>query len=505
LLTPPEEFPDRHCSPLDGTVCLLGRDSSQWTPELTLRRLLDEQLEHTLNGTGNEDPQGEPAEFWWNLQGLPGSYCLIDSRWEVGQHAGGKLDLHGRFEWKDGRPLVRAAVTNVIDDGGRTIAGWSGTLSQELRGVSAKSITIPWVRVNGPFLPVAGGAQPVLQLSERHPHLLNQRPLQLSLTQSLITFAVLYDSELSIEGEGLAWLFPLIFGSQKRVQRRDNNKPPLIGFVRTYRAGPEDVGWRVPVVQDLREKTIAVFGLGALGGPLAIELARNGCRQLHLIDHDIVEPGNAIRWPLGASAWGKPKAAALAEFMEREYPQSAPVPHEHFIGSCEAFDPAKGDHALLTSILGQADLVVDATASHGVTGILGDYCRAHDVPLISLFALPNLEGGIVARYGTEGGCPTCLEKAWAAQLIEKPRGFGSEEGLHQPPGCAERTFTGASYDLQELSLQAMRLIVETIGNADARGSCVFTLSLADDQGRIPPQWAFKPLARNPECTCNRRS
>jgi len=287
------------------------------------------------------------------------------------------------------------------------------------------------------------------------------------------------------------------------MQRRDQRKQPSVGFVRTFRAGSEDLGARVPAVGCLREKTVAVFGLGALGAPLAIELARNGCRRLHLIDYDVIEPGNGIRWPLGATAWGSPKSTALAAFIDREYPWTDPIPHNHQIGLFDDAQRVKGDAELFATVLDDVDLVVDAAASHGVTGILGDNCRERQLPMISLYAAPDLEGGVVARFGLDGGCPSCLEQAWVANEIMKPRGFGIETGLQQPPGCAERTFTGASYDLQELSLQAVRLAVETLANlADARSSRVFTLSLANDDGRIPPQWDVKSLAKKPDCICN---
>jgi hypothetical protein len=59
-------FPPRHCSPIDGNLCLLGRDSRQWRQKWTLRNLLESQLQSALTGGGEEDQQGEPAEYWWN-------------------------------------------------------------------------------------------------------------------------------------------------------------------------------------------------------------------------------------------------------------------------------------------------------------------------------------------------------------------------------------------------------------------------------------------------------
>jgi len=499
-MTAQEEYPERHCSPIDGTLCLLGRDSSQWVPSLTLRKLLEEKLEDALNGTGVEDPQGEPMEFWWNTLGLPDSYCLVDSSWGIPESAKGTLTLCGHFQWHDSKPLIRSAVTEIQDDSGRRLAGWEGPLPPELDAAPAKTLNVPWFRSDKPVIPT-GTYDQIVELASQVPP---QKSIQLTLTQYLRCFAVLYEGELSQDRTGPSFIFPVLFGSKKRMQGRDQHKSPTAGFVRTLRAGPEDIGARVPAVKALREKTIAIFGLGALGAPLAIELARNGCARLHLIDHDIVEPGNSIRWQLGATAWGRHKATALADFIAREYPGTVPVPHDHQIGLFDDADRVNGDAKLFAGALDGVDLVVDAAASHGVTGILGDYCRDLGLPMITLFASPNLEGGLVARFAPDGGCPTCLETAWAENEIDKPRGLGAETGLQQPPGCAERTFTGASYDLQELSLQAVRMIVQTVTNQAADGSYVLTLRLADDQGPVPPQWEGKVLPRNAECTCNKR-
>lgn len=499
LATPQQEYPARHCSPSDGVLCLLGRDSAQWTPSWTLRKLLDEQLEDALNGTGVEDPQGEPADYWWNALGLPDSFCLVDSRWSLPDAEKGTLTLRFDCTWKDNRPRIRAVVAAIDDETGDRIATWDNPLPQYLEAESAKTLTVPWVRSDQPVLP-DGSSEQISELVKRN----STRPSQtLGFTRQLRCVGLLFESELGPDRTGLSFAFPLLYGSVKQMQGRDKRKRPRAAVLPTLRAGDEDRAARVPPGQGLQQKRIAVFGLGALGAPLAVELARNGCATLHMIDHDIVEPGNSVRWPLGASAWGSRKAYALHDFIAREYPDTVSIPYHHHLGlPAPPSGEDRGDSDVLNAVLGNADLVVDATAAHGVTGILSDYCRERHLPMVSLFASASLEGGVVARFGADGGCPTCLEFAWQAGTIPKPRGLGSEAGMQQPPGCAERTFTGASYDLQELTLQAMRTIVRTINaSSTADQSLVFTLSLADATGPIPPSWQSHALSAQAGCTC----
>jgi molybdopterin/thiamine biosynthesis adenylyltransferase len=54
------------------------------------------------------------------------------------------------------------------------------------------------------------------------------------------------------------------------------------------RDGESGLGHRVPAVAALRNAKVAVIGLGAIGSPIAIELARNGVGKLHVLDHDVV-------------------------------------------------------------------------------------------------------------------------------------------------------------------------------------------------------------------------
>lgn len=84
LLRDPAPFRGRrHVAP-EGTICLIGRDSRQWTSSLTVPALLREKLADALKANDNEDPQGEPAEVWWNgspADDLP--YCLIETTWDL--------------------------------------------------------------------------------------------------------------------------------------------------------------------------------------------------------------------------------------------------------------------------------------------------------------------------------------------------------------------------------------------------------------------------------------
>jgi hypothetical protein len=487
----PSTFPKRHCSPDEGNLCLLGRDSRQWRQQWTLADLLESQLADALNDSGHEDPQGEPAEVWWNGHALSNSFCLIDSAWNIGAATKGELRLrYNYYHGQSDRPEFKALVAELRDDGGQTLAQWSEPVPGVVQSAS-KETTVPWIYIDEVLLPTAVQSQ-LDDLLGRFK--LSSSPPKVSPVLNAQWFAVLYKTELQHGQVGLGWLFLVAYGRRQDFQQK---KKTPVAIVRTFRAGASDIGARAPSFQGLRDKKAAVFGLGAIGAPVALELARNGCALLRLVDHDLIEPGNSIRWPLGASAWGVPKGVSLKAFIETEYPWTRVEQESHHIGV------QAGDDMLMQKVLAGIDIAVDATTSYGVTTALSDYCAERGVPLVCLYASPPLTGGVVARYAPGSGCPTCLEFAHHDGSVPRAPGFDDESGMLQPPGCAERTFTGASFDLQELSLEAVRLVVQTLG-APATDSVVHTLSLAADGQRTSPSWRVDRLPKFEKCACVRR-
>ncbi|HEX8414158.1 MAG TPA: hypothetical protein VF637_09775, partial [Sphingomicrobium sp.] len=273
----PSSFPQRHCNPVDGNLCLLGRDTAQWLPSWTLAQLLHEQLAAALHGTGEEDPQGEPAEVWWNgTFGLPDSYALIDSDWDVGNASEGTLTL--RYVAKSGQyPQVQAMVTEVRDANRTTICAWSGAIPEQLR--RGRTVSGPWVRLEQTFMPQGKDVPNLQQFLQQHPRL--HRPTELASGLYGFLFGVIYPMEVAFGTTGAGWLIGLVHGPRKAFGARGRGRQQF-NTIQTFRAGDKDIGGRVPAVEVLRSKSIALLGLGAIGGPLALELARNGCKELRL-------------------------------------------------------------------------------------------------------------------------------------------------------------------------------------------------------------------------------
>ena len=209
----------------------------------------------------------------------------------------------------------------------------------------------------------------------------------------------------------------------------------------------------------LRGKTVAVWGCGALGGHVALHLARAGAARVILRDSAIVTPGVLIRQPYDDTDIGRPKAEALAEKL-RAVRSSDP--------NFEAIPIASN---VLNTALGSndwtdgADVVFDCTASRRVRVKLEKVrkdtpsVRADTVSMIvSREATHGL--AVVAAADHTGGPADVYRRAKIDVCKDRSlRHFAdrfyppaTDDDLFQPePGCSSPTFVGSSADAAALS------------------------------------------------------
>jgi tRNA A37 threonylcarbamoyladenosine dehydratase len=89
---------------------------------------------------------------------------------------------------------------------------------------------------------------------------------------------------------------------------------------------------RTPETVFLQKKKVSVVGLGCIGAPVAVELSKAGCGTLVLVDSDLSEPGQTIRWPVGLQLAGQNKADGLATFIEENWTYTRVEPLKTKVG-----------------------------------------------------------------------------------------------------------------------------------------------------------------------------
>jgi molybdopterin/thiamine biosynthesis adenylyltransferase len=269
---------------------------------------------------------------------------------------------------------------------------------------------------------------------------------------------------------------------------------------------------RAPELQPLADKSIAVFGLGCLGAPSAIEFARAGALRLSLIDHDLVDPATAVRWPRGLAVAGLPKVSVMADWIRQDYPLCTAEPIRHRIGGVRrdvANEPS--DESILRNAIKNSSIIYDATAELGVQHFLSDLARHHHLPYVGVSGTYGAWGGKVFRVdpAREQGCWWCYRKACAENTIPEPP--SDESGEVQPRGCADPTFTGANFDMMQIAMAGVRAVVSTLCASSPNGYPsmdwdVLHIHLRDASGKlIAPTFHTFNILKHPECDeCNGR-
>lgn len=253
------------------------------------------------------------------------------------------------------------------------------------------------------------------------------------------------------------------------------------GFVRRRdRASPAD--W-------FRGKTVAVWGVGALGGPLAIQIARAGADRLILRDRGYVHHGLLVRQPYVTGDEEVLKVDALRRRLRG-------------VRSGIAVDVSsgdlRGDLSELEEWAGGVDLVVNAAASVSVRAAL-DLARAKaeawGTPVLTV-GVDGMAERAFARLLPPGVALSNEElerDALAAvsgqdDLRSYADAFGrSDDGdpFYPEPGCSDATFVGSAADMAALSGGVLNWAARALAvGSEEDGLALFTaqphVALADE-------------------------
>lgn len=141
------------------------------------------------------------------------------------------------------------------------------------------------------------------------------------------------------------------------------------------RAGPD-----APALLD---RSVVIFGQGAIGSHLSELLASSGVGRSHLVDGERLRPGDVVRHAGPRAATGIPKAATM-DFVIRQRAPWATV----------TTSPATWSPAEIRPLLEDRSLIVDAVGEEPFTAQLSRLAHSAGVPMLSIALY---RGGFVAR------------------------------------------------------------------------------------------------------------
>jgi molybdopterin/thiamine biosynthesis adenylyltransferase len=486
----------RHEHPLEHTLCLLRDHGRQWKPHSDRAAvLIHDKLPDILRI--NADPLGDFAVAKEARQAEPFSAYLP---YQPGSHVA--------MPPLDGVPVAQG-IARLKLFGHEPYRGFLTGLALGGRAVDYDlSIKKPIVEVEVPVVPLAQVPQTWepeelwdLACSElgRPPNWTTVKNRDVRWPKKVRALALMYPDELQWRrtGPNLTLLI------ERRNAESVNGKYIHLAAVRTEFESAAFRQERVPELRVFPQQKVALFGTGALGSFLAMELARSGIGRLSMLDCDDLTSGNTVRWALGRNYVGNPKVAAIANEISQAYPHT----QVKAVGLRLGADNTPGDEAkLLDEMLAGADIVVDATASLRVNDYLSRRAHERGLPYIWLSTTNGAWGGMVGRVRPSGHtCWMCHRHHMTeGGAIEPPVQKPGELDV-QPAGCLDPTFTGTAFDANEVVLQAVRLIASTLCSSTEGGYPDYSWDIATVSLRTPegqpsvPQWTTYPLEPHPDC------
>lgn len=516
-----------HQNPFAKNLCLIGRATRNWDTTQTLAGLLTMRLAKAI-AAGSADPppgperdaldeerQAEPFSDYYPY--TDGAMFLIDGAWHLPPET-----RHGTFGLRTNGNLrlgtqpiehVIAAVTEVADDRGTRLAAVAASLAGRFTTLSVRG---RWVRLDAPVVSdlakdlwdAAANEDPTEPPKQK---LADGRTIQIR--------AIVFPEEVKWRSRGDGWVFvvrqPGVAYNPQRPSKKAKGRgranlpvtpPSSYWIVRAGRAGRKDLAARVPALADMADRGAAVVGIGALGGTIADQLARAGIGTLHTLDYQVLDPGNTVRHSAYLDQSGWPKAVSVASNAARRSPYITVECAVTALGSVRAVDGAS-DADDVDRILDGVSIVIDASAEIGIQHLLSDEARRRNLPYLCVTATNGAWGGMVTFIRPDGdGCWMCLMHHIEDKTLPTPPEDPS--GPIQPAGCADPTFTGTGFDIDQVALHAVRVAVSALLRDTETGyrapmHDVTVLALRDADGTpILPMWTGYQLTRHGRCPCH---
>jgi integrative and conjugative element protein (TIGR02256 family) len=264
----------------------------------------------------------------------------------------------------------------------------------------------------------------------------------------------------------------------------------------------------VVATERIAGNTVALIGLGALGGRVAELLAQAGVSRFLLCDMDRLSVGNVVRHIGGLHEFGASKVHVVANrILEIN-------PYAEFAG--QLFRSASASAQVLADFLERADLVVSTTADESVEAVINQVAVLGRKPVIYGRAVRRGSMGraFLVRPGRDA-CKACLAE-YARRSREGETGPADwidiaededEPVLHE---CGRPVIPASAVDLASIAALVARVTLDVLeGSAGEKNHWIWTRKAAPETdqrlsaalgtfiGNIPAS-AGCPVCREPD-------
>lgn len=235
---------------------------------------------------------------------------------------------------------------------------------------------------------------------------------------------------------GCSFGYLLPGGPPSKVKLRNSTKSFPISSLLPIKVERLDVGWTTgrdqhPEYIARQQKHVLIIGLGALGSPVAEQLAKSGVGNLTLVDNDNLCSANIGRHALGANSIGYSKALQLAQSISVRWP------------SCNAVGVSMTIHEWLKKNgIKDVDVILDLTGEPEVRRIVDKERKMLTTDCLIAWMEPYVAAAHACQL--KAGTP------WFTDNIDRLDKFNAvdwpQEVIAREPSCSStfQSYTSAS-------------------------------------------------------------
>jgi integrative and conjugative element protein (TIGR02256 family) len=261
------------------------------------------------------------------------------------------------------------------------------------------------------------------------------------------------------------------------------------------------------VPQGLQGKSVLVIGCGALGGDVAVTLAKAGVGRLVLVDVDFMGPGNFVRHVSALVTVGMKKVDAVRHEIWQ---------HNPFVDVEVKHQSVTRDLAELDELLGGCDLTVSTVADENTEMVVNEAAVRMDRTVIYGRALRAGGAARVFRVRPDrDACKRCLSlyrrdrEADGEGVADVPRWVTLPDADDEVIGreCGSPILAGSAADLRIAADFTARAVLDELGTGAAWNTLVWSreaLPGTDSAFREPYGVLRQTFLPHPDCkVCGR--
>jgi molybdopterin/thiamine biosynthesis adenylyltransferase len=255
------------------------------------------------------------------------------------------------------------------------------------------------------------------------------------------------------------------FSSFYFLKEGDNSNIFKIPLAKVYPINlPNDIFKRTTLIfnenlENIRNKTVLVLGLGTLGSFVVLELVKTGVRNFILYDFDIFQTVNICRHIGDIKDIGRYKTDVVEEKIRLKNPELNVQKK-----TCNPFRD-DDNFSFFIEDLANSDIIIDTTASYQVGLQLNKISLDRNKTVIYGWCGPNAASGRIFRViPNETPCFYCVNLQLEKEPEKYPKIISKSTRYEQPQfaGYRQPGIPGISIDINFIGLFISRLCIQTL-------------------------------------------